>query len=236
MSADGGAADALAVRARVVRPGGGFELDVDLTFGAGISVIFGPSGSGKSTTLGVVAGIVKPTTGRVTMGADVWLDTDRRAAVPIERRRIAYVFQSLGLFPHLSALGNVTFGMDRKTPAAEREKKAQACLDRFRAGHLAKRKPRTFSGGEGQRVALARAFAMTPRLVLLDEPFSALEEGLRAEFADDLRAFARELSIPVVLVTHDRGEARAIADHVVLMDKGRAVASGPASQILGGSR
>lgn len=236
MSADGSTPDTLGVRARVVRSGGGFELDVDLTFGAGISVIFGPSGSGKSTTLGVVAGIVRPSLGRVTLGADVWLDTERRREVPIERRRIAYVFQSLGLFPHLSALGNVAFGIDRRVGAKEREERAQASLERFRAGHLARRKPRTFSGGEGQRVALARAFAMTPRLVLLDEPFSALEERLRGEFADDLRAFARELSIPVVLVTHDRGEARAIADHVVLMDRGRAVRSGPADEVLGESR
>lgn len=223
----------LAVRAKLARPGGGFDLDVDLRVGRGITVVFGPSGAGKSTILSIVAGLIRPDVGRVALGSHVWHDSDTRAYHPVHDRRVAFVFQSLGLFPHLTALANVEFGVDRALSKADRRERARASLARFRGEHLSDRRPRTFSGGEGQRVALARAFAMTPRVMLLDEPFSALDSALRAEFVQDLRSFAADLNIPILHVTHDRAEAAALADAVILMERGRVAGVGTAQEVLG---
>jgi len=225
----------LFAKARVLRDKGGFELDVEATFEPGITVVFGPSGSGKSTLLNVIAGLLRPLRGRVTMGDDVWLDSDRGVEKPVHQRHVAFVFQSLGLFPHMTGLENVAFGIDRALSKQARRARARESLARFRASHLADRRPRTFSGGEGQRVALARAFAMAPRVMLLDEPFSALEQSLRAEFAPDLKAFASELGIPVVHVTHDLAEAIALGDRAMRMQRGRVVAVGAPRETLEGA-
>src|SRR5205085_1904276 len=131
----------------------------------------------------------EPERGRIALGADVWLDVERSIRVPTERRRLAYVFQSLALFPHMNAIHNVEYGMARTIPRPDRHARAQALLDKLGVGHLARRRPRTFSGGEAQRVALARALARQPGLVLLDEPFSALDRDLRKQ----LIALVREL-------------------------------------------
>lgn len=223
----------LSVRAKLARKTGHFDLDVDLRVGHGITVVFGPSGSGKSTILSIIAGLVKPDAGRVTVGAEVWHDSDTKKNHPIHDRRVAFVFQSLGLFPHLTALANVEFGVDRALSQAARTERARGSLARFRGEHLANRRPRTFSGGEGQRVALARAFAMTPRVMLLDEPFSALDGALRAEFVQDLKSFSTDLHIPILHVTHDRVEAAALADAVILLERGRVTRVGAPQEILG---
>ena len=130
------------------------------------------------------------------------------------------MFQSLALFPHLTAQRNVEYGIDRARPRAERYQRAREMLERMRVGHLADRKPATFSGGEAQRVALARAFARSPRLVLLDEPFSAMDRDLRLQLATDVRGYVDEAKLPLIHVTHHRNEARAIADRVVLLEPG----------------
>ncbi|HLL20662.1 MAG TPA: ATP-binding cassette domain-containing protein, partial [Kofleriaceae bacterium] len=157
-----------------------FTLDVELACPPGITCVMGPSGSGKSTILQVLAGLYKPDRGRVCLGDECWLDVAKGIEVPVHQRRLAYVFQSLALFPHLSALHNVAYGMHH-LPREERAARAQQLLDRLGVGHLARRRPRTFSGGEAQRVALARAMARQPHVVLLDEPFSALDRDLRAQ-------------------------------------------------------
>lgn len=229
------AACPLAVRARLSRKAGHFDLDVDLQVGRGITVVFGPSGSGKSTILSIVAGLLMPDAGRVSLGGDVWHDSETRKHHPIHDRRVAFVFQSLGLFPHLTALANVEFGVDRALSKSVRRERARASLARFRGEHLADRRPKTFSGGEGQRVALARAFAMTPRVMLLDEPFSALDAALRAEFVHDLKSFSSELQIPILHVTHDRAEAAALADTVILLERGRVTRVGLPQQVLAGA-
>jgi len=212
---------------------GDFVVDVELACPAGITCVMGPSGSGKSTILGVLAGLVEPTRGRVVMGADVWLDRARGIAVPVHERRLAYVFQGLALFPHMSALHNVAFAM-HEVPRADRAAKAHALLERVGVAHLAKRRPRTFSGGEAQRVALARALARAPRLLLFDEPFSALDRELRGQVVALVKELVKELGVPMVHVTHSIAEAKMLGDHLVRIDKGKVVAAGKADDVLAG--
>ncbi len=210
-----------------------FALDVELVCPHGITCIMGPSGSGKSTILAVLAGLQVPDRGRVAVGDHVWLDRDQGIDVPVHRRRLSYVFQGLALFPHMSALRNVEYGM-HDTPRAERAAKAKALLDRVGVGHLARRRPRTFSGGEAQRVALARALARSPELVLLDEPFSALDRDLRAQLTSLVRELSREVEAPIVHVTHSIAEARLLADQIIRVDKGKVVARGTPDEVLAG--
>jgi molybdate transport system ATP-binding protein len=225
----------LAVRAIVTR-GAATSLDVDLTFAAGITCVVGPSGAGKSTLLGVVAGLLEPDRGRIALGGDVWFDASTRASTPVHLRRVAYVFQRLALFPHLDAISNVTYGMDRSMRGGERGDRARALLERVGASHLARRRPHTFSGGEAQRVALARALAMSPRVVLLDEPFSALDRELKIQLAALVRDLVDDLDVPLIYVTHSMGEARALADHAVRLEHGKVVAQGEPAAILGRPR
>jgi molybdate transport system ATP-binding protein len=207
-----------------------FALEAKFDAPAGITVLFGPSGAGKSTTLAAVAGLICPTAGRIALGGEVWFDgsTDK----PVHKRGAAFVFQSLALFPHMSALDNVCYGIDRALPPAERRARASQMLERMHVSHLAERRPRTFSGGEAQRVALARAFATRPRIVLLDEPFSAMDRDLRLSLAADVRGFADEAGIPFVHVTHHRNEARALADRVVLFERGHVSRIGTVDECL----
>jgi molybdate transport system ATP-binding protein len=226
------AGESLTVQLRLARPRTSFQLDVAFEAPPGITVLFGPSGSGKSTVLAAIAGLVRPDDGRIALGSEVWCDTRTKTHRPIEARRVAFVFQSLALFPHMTAAENAEYGVSLALPAAERRRRALHSLERFHVTHLASRKPATFSGGEAQRVALARAFAMSPAVVLLDEPFSALDFTLRHEFVQELRDVAKELAVPIVHVTHHRNEARALADRALLLDHGRIVARGPIDQVL----
>jgi len=215
---------------------GGFELGVELACPPGITCIMGPSGSGKSTILGVLAGLALPDRGRVVLGGEVWLDRaagerQARINIPVHARRLSYMFQRLALFPHMTALGNVAYGM-HDTPRAERQARARALLERVGVGHLAGRRPRTYSGGEAQRVALARALARQPRLLLLDEPFSALDRDLRAQLTTLVRGLVAELGVPLVHVTHSIAEARLLADQVVRLERGRVVEQGTAADVL----
>lgn len=200
-----------------------FTLDVAFQVKPGVTVLFGPSGSGKSRTLGCIAGIVRPDHGLIRLGDDVWFDDARGLERPIHERRVAYVFQSLALFPHMTAEDNVAYGIARDVPKAERRAHAHDMLARMRVGHLAERKPHTFSGGEAQRVALARAFAMKPRVLLLDEPFSALDAGVKKELLVEVGEWLERERIPAVLVTHHAEEASVLGEQVVLLEKGRVV-------------
>ena len=211
-----------------------WALDVTLECPAGITCVMGPSGSGKSTILAVLAGLTLPDQGsHVTVGKQIWLDRAKGINVPVHQRRLSYVFQGLALFPHMSALHNVTYGMHH-VPRAERPDRAHALLKRLGVGHLALRRPRTFSGGEAQRVALARALARQPELVLLDEPFSALDRDLRNQLTALVREVTVELGVPIVHVTHSVGEARAMADQIVRIEKGKIVARGKPAEVLEG--
>jgi molybdate transport system ATP-binding protein len=221
------------VSVRLARAGGrDFSLDVAFTAPPGITILFGPSGAGKSTTLSAIAGLQRPASGRIALGDDIWFDDARAIDRPIHRRGIAFVFQSLALFPHLTALANVEYGIDRALDRSARRKRAEEMLARMRVTHLAKRRPGTFSGGEAQRVALARAFAMSPRVVLLDEPFSAMDRELRLQLAADVRAYVDEAKLPLLHVTHHRNEARAMGDRAVLIEGGRVCAEGSIDELL----
>ncbi|HEU4729110.1 MAG TPA: ATP-binding cassette domain-containing protein [Kofleriaceae bacterium] len=219
----------LAASIRLCR--GEFTLEVELDCPPGITCVMGPSGSGKSTILAVLAGLAVPDAGRIALGEDVWFDRASGIAVPVHARRLAYVFQGLALFPHMTALGNVEYGM-HDLARSDRPARAQALLDRVGVGHLAKRRPRTFSGGEAQRVALARALARAPKLVLLDEPFSALDRELRAQLTALVRELVVELGVPLVHVTHSVAEARLLADQIVRIERGKVVACGAAADVL----
>jgi molybdate transport system ATP-binding protein len=212
---------------------GEFALEIDLDCPPGITCVMGPSGAGKSTILAVLAGLALPDAGRIALGDEVWLDRARGIDVPVHARRLAYVFQGLALFPHMSALGNVAYAM-HELARADRHARAHALLERVGVGHLARRRPRTFSGGEAQRVALARALARSPRLMLLDEPFSALDRELRAQLTALVRELVAELGVPLVHVTHSIAEARLLADQVVRIERGKVVARGAAAEVLAG--
>lgn len=205
-----------------------FRLELDFEVPPGITVLFGPSGAGKSTTLSAIAGLRAVETGRVSLGQTTWFDSSSRTELPVHERKVAYLFQSRALFPHLTALQNVLFGLHSVADAPVRARKM---LERMRVGHLADRRPATFSGGESQRVALARAFAPGPKLVLLDEPFTALDRPLRAELYAEVTALIAEAGVPALIVTHDPDEARTLGTRFVGLAAGR---SGTAQVIPGG--
>ncbi|MEZ4359735.1 MAG: ATP-binding cassette domain-containing protein [Kofleriaceae bacterium] len=222
----------LSARLRVERADGGFALDVDLSFPPGITCVMGPSGAGKSTLMAAIAGLVTPGRGQVALGDTLWFDDRRGISLPIQQRRVGYLFQSLALFPHRTAIGNVEYGMPRGLHRAERHERAHALLSKLGVDHLAHRRPRTFSGGEAQRVALARALARDPQLLLLDEPFSALDPDLRRQLSQLVRRLVNELQIPSIHVTHSILEARSLADQVVRIHRGVVAAVGQADYVL----
>jgi molybdate transport system ATP-binding protein len=232
MGAENGSGRTLHVQVRVASRDNAFSLDIDFEAPPGITILFGPSGSGKSTALAAIAGLVRPDAGRITLGDDVLFDASARIDRPVHRRHVAFVFQSLALFPHITAVANVAYGMDRALSRDARAERARELLARLGVGHLADRKPPTFSGGEAQRVALARAFATAPKIALFDEPFSALDRELRRDLVSDVRAFVAELGVPLVHVTHQRNEARALGDRVVMLDRGRVTSVGGIEELL----
>ena len=206
----------------------GFDLDVGLEVAAGECLaLAGPSGAGKTSVLRVVAGLRRPATGRVVCGERVWLDTAAGVDVPPEQRRCGYVFQDYALFAHLSARDNVAYGL----PRAERRAGAATWLERFGIAHLADARPGALSGGERQRVALARALARRPDVLLLDEPLSALDAATRASAGRELAAVLRDAGVPAVLVTHDFTEAATLGDRVGVLDRGRVVQLGTATEL-----
>jgi iron(III) transport system ATP-binding protein len=190
---------------------------IDLSVASGeLFSLLGPSGCGKTTLLRVVAGFVQPTRGRLLF------DDDDMTAVPAHQRNIGMVFQDYALFPDRSVFDNVAFGLrTRKVPASEQKKRVGAILERMELTPLADRAPGALSGGQRQRVAMARALVIAPRILLLDEPLSALDANLRVELRDAIRQMQREFRITTLFVTHDQEEALSISDRVALMRDGR---------------
>jgi molybdate transport system ATP-binding protein len=205
------------------------EVELDVAPGSCLALA-GPSGAGKSSSLRVAAGLLRPTAGRVTCGGDVWLDTARGIDRPPEQRRCGYVFQEYALFPHRRAWQNVAYAL-RDRPRAGRESEARGWLARFGLEELADARPATLSGGERQRVALARALARRPDVLLLDEPLSALDPRTRASARRQLADVLRDTEVPAILVTHDFGEAALLADDIAIVDGGRIVQRGSASEL-----
>jgi molybdate transport system ATP-binding protein len=221
-----------AVEARFAVAWGDFALDVDLRLpGRGVTALFGRSGSGKTTVLRCLAGLERAPVGRLLVGGDVWQDEDAARFLPAHRRPIGVVFQESSLFPHLSVRGNLEFGR-RRIPIAERRVALEQAIELLGIAHLLDRVPANLSGGERQRVAIARALAVSPRLLLMDEPLAALDVARRREILPYLERLHDELAIPVVYVSHAPEEVARLADHLVLLDNGRAVAEGPISEML----
>lgn len=210
-------------------------LDVDLELPldpqAPVTVLFGPSGAGKTTLLRCLAGLDRPEPGsRVVLDGAVWTGSGSRG-LPARSRRVGYLFQDHALFPHLSVSANVAYGLHRR-PRPVRTARAAAALAATGAGHLADTPVAQLSGGEGQRVALARALAPEPRLLLLDEPLSALDTPTRLRLRAELREILVRQGTPALVVTHDRGEALTLGDRVVVLVAGRLHQVGPAEDVF----
>jgi molybdate transport system ATP-binding protein len=196
-----------------------------------VCVLFGPSGAGKTTVLRCLAGLDRPERGRILFHGEPWYDAQARLFLPPQQRRVGYLFQDYALFPHLTAEQNVQYGLAH-LPPAERRERSRSLFALLQLEGLEGRGPRQLSGGQQQRVALARALAIRPRLLLLDEPLSALDAPSREQLRGELRRTLRELGVPTVVVTHDRLEALALGDDLVAMEGGRVCQVGPVADVF----
>lgn len=225
---------------RMSRTGDALHVDlrlrsVDVAFDlpladSGVTVLFGPSGAGKTTVIRALAGLERIEAGEIRADGEVWDDGGRRF-VPARRRRVGLLFQDQALFPHLDVAGNVAYGL-RRMPRAERARRVARSLDACAVAGYERRAVPELSGGEAQRVALARALAPEPRLLLLDEPFSGLDDPTRVRLQAELRGLVRETGVPALVVTHDRDEAVALGDRLVVLIDGRIHQVGEPSEVF----
>lgn len=208
-----------------------FTLDLELTAPSEkIIVLFGASGAGKSLTLAALAGFLDPDAGRIALGERVLFDAEEGLNLSPQARKIGMVRQDLALFPHMSAADNIMYGM--KGTRAEKTKRARELLELVHLGNFGARKPSELSGGQQQRVALARALAIDPTLLLLDEPFSALDLGTRVELRRELKELQQRLKTSMLFVTHDLGEAALLADVMAVIENGRVLQFDTPHEIL----
>ena len=207
-------------------------LDLEFTCDPGdVLAIFGPSGSGKTTILRSIVGLYRPGHAVVKSGPEIWSDTATATFAPPHRRAVGVVFQEYALFPHLTARGNVMTALGHR-PRGQRRARADELLTLVHLDSHHDRRPRELSGGERQRVALARALAREPAVLLMDEPFAAVDRTVRRRLQDEIDALRRTLDIPLVLVTHDFEDVVRLATHLLLLDRGSAVACGPLSSLM----
>jgi molybdate transport system ATP-binding protein len=208
----------------------GFALEVEWAIQEELAVLFGYSGAGKTMTLQMIAGLMKPDQGSIRLGGQILFDSRARIDVPPQDRSIGYVFQDLALFPHMTVKSNIMYGakgMGKK----ERRIKTDEMIEIFHLEGLVDKNPGEISGGQRQRVALARALIRRPKLLLLDEPFSALDHPLRLEMHQYLTGAARNYKIPVIMVTHDLIEASKLGDKIIIYSEGRITQAGAPAEV-----
>jgi molybdate transport system ATP-binding protein len=214
---------------------GELTLHIDCALSAPWTVLFGPSGAGKTSLLRVLGGLTRPHRGRVVLHGRTLADTGNGTWVAPARRQIGFVTQRPTLFPHLNVSANVAFGLRGLSRQASEERVVQM-LELFQASQLARRTPANLSGGERQRVALARALAPQPRLLLLDEPFTALDAGLKLIILEQLTRWLAEHKVPALYVSHDVAEAFQTASDVMVIERGQIQAQGPPETVLASQR
>ena len=208
-----------------------FQLDVAFSAGDDTAVLFGPSGGGKTLTLKAIAGLVRLDAGRIAVGPRVLYDSERRIDVPLRSRRVGYVPQGYALFPHLTVAENIAFGL-RGSGREARDAAVAEMLRLTELEGLERRRPRQLSGGQQQRVALARALACRPDILLLDEPFSALDTAIRAELRDAIVSLRESRGIPVLVVTHDLADAFSLGNRIVVIEGGRVLQQGSREDVF----
>jgi molybdate transport system ATP-binding protein len=209
----------------------GFHLNAEFAVESGLAVLFGPSGSGKSLTLQMIAGTFAPQAGRIAIDGQIVYDSARRINLPPQARHVGYVPQHYALFPHLTAKENIGFGLFQLS-RREREWRIGELLELFGLQGLERRRPRELSGGQQQRVALARALATHPRLLLLDEPFAALDAPLRTALRQELVQVQARLHIRMLIVTHDLADAFALGQQVIVYDNGGVIQAGTREEVF----
>lgn len=207
------------------------ELDIRFQAGAELTALFGPSGSGKSITLRTIAGLFRPDAGHVVIGGRTWFDSETGINLPPQKRRVGYVPQHYGLFPHLSVADNIAYGLHR-LGRSQRAERVREMIRLMRLQGLEHRRPGELSGGEQQRVALARALVISPDVLLLDEPLGALDAPLREHLRRELQQIQSRYNIPTLLVTHDLAEAYSLAQRIVVLAGGRVVQSGLRDEVF----
>jgi molybdate transport system ATP-binding protein len=209
-----------------------FTLDFSLRLDRELVALFGPSGAGKSMTLQLVAGLLRPDSGRIQCGQRLLFDSQQGIDLPPQQRRVGYVTQDYTLFPHLSVAENIAYGLRRRCSRVQQRRAVADMLDLIQLPGFGDRRPAELSGGQQQRVALARALVTQPEVLLLDEPFSALDAPTRAQLRLELRRLQARLRLPTLLVTHDLAEANLVADRIAIYDQGRLLQLGPPADIM----
>ena len=208
-----------------------FSLDVNFEMKNELVVLFGPSGSGKTTLLKCISGITHPDNGKIVVDDIAYFDSDRKINLPIQKRNLGFVFQTYTLFPHMNVRKNIECGL-KGWEKGEKEKRVREMLDLLHIEELETRYPSQLSGGQKQRVALARALAPKPRLLLLDEPFSALDRAVRIEFAEIIKNLQKEIGIPLLFITHSLDEAFLLADRILILYRGEVQQFGTPEEIF----
>ena len=209
----------------------GFNLDVAWEINNELTVLFGYSGAGKSMTLQMIAGLLIPDDGFVRIGSTTMFDSSKRINVPSQQRHLGYVFQDLALFPHMTALDNILYGSNNMGKS-ERRERAGEMIGAFHIKGLEEKYPAELSGGQKQRVAFARALMRKPYALLMDEPFSALDNPLRIEMRQFLRGIKKRVDAPIVFVTHDVAEAYAVADTMIVYSNGTILQTGTPKHVF----
>ena len=208
-----------------------FAVDVSFEAATGFTILFGASGAGKTTLLDCVAGLTRPDGGRISIGGRVVFDSSSGVNLPVAERHVGYVFQSLALFPHMTAEQNVSYGL-KHLPSNERRRRTTAMLQAFRIAHLGGRNVRAISGGERQRVAPARTLVTDPQLLLLDEPLAALDAPTKSHIINDLQQWNRTQGIPILYGTHSREEVFALGESVIVLEAGRILRQGTPHEVM----